>query len=203
MKEADQILFERHLKNELSSDEQTSFDRRLKEETSFRSSFDLFKEMNNYLDDKSNHQTAINTLNEVHQKATKKNKSFFYLSAFLAAVALIAILYSVKTKKENTRSSRQLALYEFPDNKGTRSLTPGATTQDSAIYYFDLRKFDLSIPLFKRILNSEPNNEIAHRYLAHNYFNLTNYSAAKVHASKIIHKEKEDSLLITILMDFR
>lgn len=109
----------------------------------------------------------------------KRNRLWFIILGVIFAV-LALLLYSLyESENADVQYATFMETYEFPENRGTRSAELISTKLDSAIYFFDLRRFGDSEKLIDEILISAPDNEDAIFYKAHLLFHRKELDQAK------------------------
>lgn len=207
MSEDNYILFERYLNGELNQEEARDFEQRLKDEDVFANAFEEYREMMGFLDEKVEKEDALDVLREVHgDVATTKSRivNIRFFRVAIASVLLILIgFFVVNEYKENKRVERIMAMYEFPPNKGGRSVDMAQTKLDSAIWYFDLRDFDNSEILFLEILEQDPTNQEANRYMGHISFLNEEFIGSREYFEKLNRYHKQDSITISLLENLK
>ena len=112
------------------------------------------------------------------EEENKKKSTWLWILTFLGT-ALMAWIFWPKADNEPTledRHERLMVQYVYPENRGTRSLSKAVTKLDSAIYLFDLRKFDNSRILFEQVLEKDSLNQDANFYMAHISFLNIDYN---------------------------
>lgn len=104
MEDQNYILFESYLSNELSDDEITAFELRLKTETEFNQSFNTYRELSSFLENKFENEEASNTFqnnlqnisnNYFNKEETisesKKSTKTFQLYKYAIAACVVAL----------------------------------------------------------------------------------------------------------------
>lgn len=204
MKEAQQILFDRYLSGSFSSTEKTDFESRLKSDGGLREEFELYQEMNVFLEDKKEKGSALEVLREVGrddwnkaQRLKKNNLALFVIPFLFVALGIAWFGYN---KAQKTKRHRiLLAEYEYPPNKGTRSLEIASTKLDSAIHYFDLRRMEESEKLFLEILAEDSMHQEGNRYMGHISFLKNKHKLSSNYLKKINRPSYEDSLILKLI----
>lgn len=107
------------------------------------------------------------------------NKWWIVIGILLMASIVYILFQQSKVNNSELKYAALYELYEFPENRGTRSGELVSTKLDSAIYYFDLRNFELSEDLIDQVLNESPNNDDAVFYKAHLLFHSRDLDAAE------------------------
>ena len=104
---------------------------------------------------------------EAEQKLNKpQRRNWLWLIVVLSVLALVSF-YLIEQNNKNKKHQELLAEYEFPPNRGTRSLDIATNKLDSAIHYFDLRRMAESEALFLEILEKDSMHQDANRYMGH------------------------------------
>lgn len=108
MKEDLQILFEQYISGAMTSSEKTTFETRLKSDEGFRREFDLYKEMDGFLDDMEKKGAALGVLREVGEevKAPKGNDGILWKVALgLLFMILIGLLITIFSREDSVPRS--------------------------------------------------------------------------------------------------
>ena len=106
----------------------------------------------------------------VKSKPKRFRLLFIILGLIFAVLAVLLLTLNKSEKVDDVQYATLLDSYEFPENRGTRSAELITTKLDSAIYYFDLRRFEDSEQLMDDILRTSPENRDAIFYKAHLLF---------------------------------
>ena len=116
MKEARQILFQNYLSDGLTSDEKKRFESQLASDSVFRMEFELYKEMNVFLEDRKDKGSALEVLREVggEVKAPQRNLGLLWKAALgLLLITLVGFLI-IKFNKDNSEPPAYAQLYVEP-----------------------------------------------------------------------------------------
>ena len=192
MKPKHQILYEKYLQDSLKEEARAAFEKRLAENVDFRREFELYQEMEGFVGERVEKGKALDVLREVgrerkggeaEQKLNKpQRRNWLWLLVVLGVLALVSF-YLIEQYNKNRKHQELLAGYEFPPNRGTRSLDIATTKLDSAIHYFDLRRMADSEKLFLEILEKDSMHQDANRYMGHISFLRKDYMKAKIRFS--------------------
>jgi hypothetical protein len=167
MKEERYLLFEQYLANELSADEQISFEKQLVEDTELASAFEIFKELNFHLENKFGNETEVNafkknleTVSAAHFK-TKKTKVIAFKPAQYAIAASVAVLVglfifqNINPDFEDYNNPEMASFLERADVNENLKLAQDA---------FNSKNYKAAIPYFEGVLKSNKSLEIQYFY---------------------------------------
>jgi len=168
MKPGDQILYEKYLQDTLKEEARAAFQKKLAEDADFRREFELYQEMEGFVGERVEKGKALDVLREVGRE-----------------------------RKEGEKEEL-LASYEYPPNRGTRSLDISTTKLDSAIHYFDLRRMAESEALFLEILKIDSLHQDANRYMGHISFLKGEYDESLFFLKNITLDSFDASLLVVL-----
>jgi len=218
MKASDQKIFRDYLSGKLSGTSLTNFELQLKQDTQFKSDFELYKSLEGFVEEKVSKEEALEILRDVGREERKDGKQtdisfgvnkkgeqilarrkMVGVGIFGLALLLCSLWYFIDQKKFAQRHNELLAMYKYPPISTTRSVEIPKTKLDSAIHYFGLRKMHKSEVLFLQILNTDSSHQVSLRRLAHINFLDKNYEQSRKYLHKINSLNKEDSILITLL----
>ena len=210
MKKAAQDLYRQYSTGELSGDALLAFEEQLKHDVVFREDFELYKGMESFVEERAKKGAALEVLRGVgrergaEEDVGKKNKfGSTKLLIWLIPLLIIWTLgawYANSKLQETRKHERMMAEYQYPPNRGTRSLEVASTKLDSAIHYFDLRRMAESEKLFLEILEQDSLHQDANRYMGHiSFLKERDYSVSFSYLNKIRNLNKSDSLLIETL----
>ncbi len=210
MKPEHQVLYEKYLQDTLKEEARAAFQKRLAEDADFRREFELYQEMEGFVGERVEKGKALDVLREVGrerkegEKEQKLNKpqrrNWLWLIAVLSVLALVSF-YLIEQNNKNRKHQELLASYEYPPNRGTRSLDISTTKLDSAIHYFDLRRMAESEVLFLEILKIDSLHQDANRYMGHISFLKGEYRKSKDLLAKLRNIKKTDQYLISISIE--
>ncbi len=208
MNEENQIIFERYLNNALTAEEETTFLARLEVDKTFKQDFELYKEMNGFLEEQVRHHDALDVLRDVHKEETSipelvPKRKTYWVWALIVVALLILTFYGYSVIKQTQRVNKIMAMYEFPPNSGVRSADMAQTKLDSAIWYFDLRDFDKSKKRFLDILEQDSTHQEANRYMGHIMFLEKEFDTSLEFFNKVNGKNRFDSMTISLLLDLQ
>ncbi len=204
-------LYRRYLAGELGGDQLLSFEQRLSEEVDFREDFELYKEMEGFVEERVKKMDALEVLRGVssEQKSRIKNPRNNVIVSnkllwFLIIPSLVGMFVAwLASSKMQEIKNRELIMaeYKYPPNKGTRSLEVAGTKLDSAIHYFDLRRMAKSEQLFLEILAIDSLHQDANRYMGHISFLKGADNKSKYYCSKLDRLIYQDSILLKLLLE--
>lgn len=116
MKEAQQILFERYLKSELSDSEKNNLESRLNSDSELKRDFEIYKEMNVFLEDKTSKGEALQVLRDVggEERIPVRSNGFWWKATLgLFFILLLGFIIN-KVSKDNSEPSSYAELYMEP-----------------------------------------------------------------------------------------
>ena len=188
MEEQDYMLFEDYLSNELSKEEIISFENRLKTDSKFKESLQLYKETSSFLEDKFENEENLaafkaniekiskasfnKTNTNQNKKGTKKTINYFLYSLSACVVLLFGIFMF------NQFSNPSYSDYA---NYGTISLTVRGNnnallqTAENAFNTKDFKKADEAL---KSLIVSDENNAELKLYRGIANVELSNFEVA-------------------------
>jgi len=207
MKPGDQILYEKYLQDTLKEEARAAFQKKLAEDADFRREFELYQEMEGFVGERVEKGKALDVLREVGrerkegEKEQKLNKpqrrNWLWLILGLGVLALVSF-YLIEQYNKDRKHQELLASYEYPPNRGTRSLDISTTKLDSAIHYFDLRRMAESEALFLEILKIDSLHQDANRYMGHISFLKGEYDESLFFLKNITLDSFDASLLVVL-----
>ncbi|MEX0997549.1 MAG: tetratricopeptide repeat protein [Flavobacteriaceae bacterium] len=173
MEDRDYILFEDYLTQSLTETERNAFEKRLDEDTAFREAFELYKETSAFLEHKFSDTTErdafkenLSKISSTHSVETKApSKKIRLLHPWkLAVAASIVVIVGVFYAQWFTTPVYQ----DFADYPQISLTVRGESNQikAEAENAFNAQNYQDALPLFKSLLETEPENTEIQLYLA-------------------------------------
>ena len=185
MEEQDYIVFEAYLANELSQEERTAFETKLKVDVEFKKAFNTYKELSAYLAHTLENETAselfksnLENISNTHFGKYKKQKTFFTLKPWQYAVAAsIVLLIGFFMFNQST------PVYSDYANYGTISLTVRGDNSElikTAEAAFNSKDFNKASKAFTELIALDTKNTELEFYRAIAYIELNEFDKADV-----------------------
>ncbi len=207
MKPEHQVLYEKYLQNRMEGGSREAFEKRLVEDAGFRREFELYQEMEGFVGERVEKGKALDVLRgvgrerkggEVELKLKKpQRRNWLWMILGLGVLTLVSF-YLIEQYNKDRKHQELLASYEYPPNRGTRSLDIATTKLDSAIHYFDLRRMAESEALFLEILEMDSLHQDANRYMGHIKFLEGEYEKSLFFLKNITLDSFDASLLVLL-----
>lgn len=188
MEDQDYILFESYLSNELSIDEEATFESRLKTEPKFNQAFNTYKELSCFLEHKFDKEAESNAFQENLKKISnnhfnnletiqekKSTSKTFHLFKY-AIAASVALLFGIFTFNQFTNPT-----YSDFANYDTISLTvrgDNAELLQTAETAFNNKNFVKAEDAFKNLIELDNENAELKLYRAISNIELNNFEIA-------------------------
>ncbi len=167
MNEERNILFGQYLENELSSEEKTNFEKQLSEDEEFASAFEIFKDLNLYLEHKFGNVTELNafkknlkSISKEHFK-TKKSKVVAFKPWQYGIAASVALLVGLFVFQNINPTFDD---YNNPENAYFTERGDVNESLKQAQDAFNAKNYKAAIPYFERVLKGNKSPEIQYFY---------------------------------------
>jgi hypothetical protein len=197
MNEERYILFGQYLENELSAEEKTIFEKQLAEDPEFASAFEIFRELNQHLENKFGNandlkafKKNLKSISKEHFK-TKKPKVVAFKPWQYAIAASIAILVglfvfqNINPSFDDYNNPEMATFIERGDVNENLKLAQDA---------FNAKNYKSAIPYFEAVLNSTKSPEIQYFYaislLEDNQFQKAETNLSELKSGTSIYKNK-------------
>lgn len=197
MDEERYILFENYLSNELSAEEKTNFEKQLVEDPELASAFEVYKELNQHLENKFGNEQELKafkknlkSISKEHFK-TKKPKVVAFKPWQYAIAASIAILVglfvfqNINPSFEDYDNPEMATFIERGDVNENLKLAQDA---------FNAKNYKTAIPYFEAILKVNKSPEIQYFYaislLEDNQFQKAETNLSEIKSGTSIYKNK-------------
>ena len=185
MNDQDYILFETYLKGELSREELTVFESRLKTDLEFNEAFNSYKEISSFLEYKFQNEEASNEFtknlekisNSYFNKVEIKNKGKTFQFYKYAIAASIILLFSVFIFNQFSNPT-----YSDFSNYDTISLTVRGDNDAAfkkAENAFNIKDFKNAKKAFTELINNDSNNSELKLYSAISSIELGDFASAE------------------------
>lgn len=197
MNEERYILFENYLSNELSAEEKTNFDKQLAEDPEFASAFEIFKELNQHLENKFGNANELKafkknlkSISKEHFKTKKPKVVAFkpWQYAIAASVAILVGLFvfqNINPSFEDYNNPEMATFIERGDVNENLKLAQDA---------FNAKNYKAAIPYFEAILKVNKAPEIQYFYavslLEDNQFQKAETNLSELKSGTSIYKNK-------------
>ena len=185
MEEQEYIQFDQYLLEELSTEERLSFEKRLESDTAFKNSFNTYKELSNFLENKFENEAETNAFQsnlesisskhfnkaETLSEAPKKSKIFRF--AQLAMAASVAIFLGVF-------AFNQLSNPTYSDYNSHEQMTVVRSEGNvkeiiQATKAFNNKEYEKANSLLGKVIENDPNNSELLLYYAITNLELDNF----------------------------
>lgn len=197
MNEERYIVFENYLSNELSAEEKMSFEKQLAEDPEFASAFEIYKELNQHLENKFGNEQELKafkknlkSISNEHFK-TKKSKVVAFKPWQYAIAASIAILVglfvfqNINPSFDDYNNPEMATFTERGDVNENLKLAQDA---------FNTKNYKGAIPHFEAVLKVEKSPEIQYFYavslLEDNQFQKAETNLLELKSGTSIYKNK-------------
>jgi len=201
-----QILFEGYLQSRLKSEALNEFKARLTEDNLFREEFELYKEMENFMQEHVDNKEAMSALQEVaaqerqgpvDQIKSGRNMKWIIL---VLVLGLTALLISIMGQGISDSKHKELmAMIYTNTSSSSRSVELPTATLEKGIHYFNLMRMEESKELFTTVLAQNPNDEVSNRYMAYILFSEREYKQSLNHLKKVKQLTAVDISLLDII----
>ena len=197
MNEERYILFGQYLDSELSAEEKTSFEKQLAEDSEFASAFEIFKELNQHLENKFGNANELKALkknlksvSKEHFKTKKPKVVAFkpWQYAIAASVAILVGLFvfqNINPSFEDYNNPEMATFIERGDVNENLKLAQDA---------FNAKNYKAAIPYFEAILKVNKSPEIQYFFavslLEDNQFQKAETNLSELKSGTSIYKNK-------------
>lgn len=161
------ILFDTYLAGELSPTEKLSFEAELKNDSDLHKEFELYKEMNDFLDEKTSHAKALESISNVRKdfsnsQPKKTTSNWMYILFGLILFALAAYFFMSNNKSSEPDFYAHYEAPIWPNERG------GSNELEKGVQLFLNGNSQEGIEKLKEISDQSPINNywIAEMYLA-------------------------------------
>lgn len=197
MNEERYILFENYLSNELSAEEKTNFEKQLVEDTEFASAFEIFKELNQHLENKFGNANELKafkknlkSVSKQHFKSKKPKVVAFkpWQYAIAASIAILVGLFvfqNINPSFDDYNNPEMATFTERGEMNENLKLAQDA---------FNTKNYKTAIPFFEAILKESKSPEIQYFYavslLEENQFQKAETNLSELKSGTSIYKNK-------------
>ena len=197
MNEERYILFGQYLDSELSAEEKTSFEKQLAEDSEFASAFEIFKELNQHLENKFGNANELKafkknlkSVSKEHFKTKKPKVVAFkpWQYAIAASVAILVGLFvfqNINPSFEDYNNPEMATFIERGDVNENLKLAQDA---------FNAKNYKAAIPYFEAILKVNKSPEIQYFFavslLEDNQFQKAETNLSELKSGTSIYKNK-------------
>ena len=197
MNEERYILFGQYLDSELSAEEKTSFEKQLAEDSEFASAFEIFKELNQHLENKFGNANELKafkknlkSVSKEHFKTKKPKVVAFkpWQYAIAASVAILVGLFvfqNINPSFEDYNNPEMATFIERGDVNENLKLAQDA---------FNAKNYKAAIPYFEAILKVNKSPEIQYFFavslLEDNQFQKAEVNLSELKSGTSIYKNK-------------
>lgn len=195
MQEQEYIQFDQYLLEELSTEERLDFEKRLESDTEFKKSFNTYKELSSFLENKFENEAETNAFkknlenisnahfNTTETVATQPKKSKVFRFAQLAMAASVAIFLGIFAFNQFSNPA-----YSDYNSHEPMTVTRG-NVKDliEATKAFNNQEFEKAHGLLKKVLDNDPDNSEVRLYYAITNIELDNYKIADTDLNKLIN----------------
>ena len=197
MNEERYIIFENYLSNELSAEEKTNFEKQLAQDSEFASAFEIFKELNQHLENKfgnanelKSFKKNLKSISKEHFK-TKKLKVVglkpwqYAIAASVAVLVGLFVFQNINPSFDDYNNPEMATFIERGDVNENLKLAQDA---------FNIKNYKSAIPYFEVVLNSKKSPEIQYFYavslLEDNQFQKAETNLLELKSGTSIYKNK-------------
>lgn len=197
MNEERYIIFENYLSNELSAEEKTNFEKQLSEDKELASAFEIYKELNQHLENKFGNEQELKafkknlkSISKEHFKAKKPKVVAFkpWQYAIAASIAILVGLFvfqNINPSFEDYNNPEMATFVERSDVNENLKLAQDA---------FNAKKYKAAIPHFEAVLKVNKSPEIKYFYaislLEDNQFQKAETNLSDLKSGTSIYKNK-------------
>jgi len=197
MNEERYIIFENYLSNELSAEEKTNFEKQLSEDKELASAFEIYKELNQHLENKFGNEQELKafkknlkSISKEHFKAKKPKVVAFkpWQYAIAASIAILVGLFvfqNINPSFEDYNNPEMATFVERSDVDENLKLAQDA---------FNAKKYKAAIPHFEAVLKVNKSPEIKYFYaislLEDNQFQKAETNLSDLKSGTSIYKNK-------------
>jgi predicted Zn-dependent protease len=197
MKEADYIQYDQYLFDELSVEERLGFEKRLESDLEFKKSFNTYKELSNFLENKFENEAETNSFkanlesisnahfnqNEVKTVAKKATKTVTLIKYLVAAsVALLFGIFAFNQFSNPTYSD-----YSTHEPMTTNRGEGNVKDLIEATKAFNSKDYNKANSLLEKVLEKDPDNSELQLYYAITNIELDNFKIADTELNKLIN----------------
>lgn len=175
------LLFEKYLTNNISKEDRVFFERKLKNDLSFKEEFNTYKDASSFLENKFKNEEKLNQFKENLQKISNKNftptkKKIFKIWRY-GAVASILLLAGIFFFNSNEKPS-----YDNFVNYNTIELTV-RNSQNNTLFKaekaYNSKDFTTAITFFNSLLKENPNNSEIQLYKGFSLIEINKFNKAQ------------------------
>ena len=197
MNEERYIVFDQYLANELSTEEIISFEKQLSEDQEFATAFEIFKELNQHLENKFGHEQELkvfkknlNSISAAQFRAKKSKVVAFkpWQYAIAASVAVLVGLFvfqNINPSFDDYNNPEMATFIERGDVNENLKLAQDA---------FNAKNYKAAIPYFEAILKVKKSPEIQYFYavslLEDNKFQKAETNLSELKSGTSVYKNK-------------
>ena len=172
----------------------------------FREEFELYKEIENFVQERVENKEAMSALQEVAAQERQgpvdqiKSGSNTKWIILVLALGLTALLISMMGQGISDSKHKELmAMIYTNTSSSSRSAERPTATLEKGIHFFNLRRMEESKELFTTVLAQNPNDEVSNRYMAYIFFSEREYKQSLNHLKKIKQLTAVDISLLCLL----
>lgn len=195
MQEQDYLQFDQYLLKELSTEERLDFEKRLESDSVFKESFNTYKELSSFLENKFEDETKTNafktnlkTISNAHFSKTetvavkpKKSKVFWFGQLAIAASVLLFLGVFVFNQFSNPTYS------DFNSHEPMTIVRGTVKDLIEATKAFNNEEYKKANTLLKKVLENDPENTEIQLYYAITNIELDNFNVADTELNKLIN----------------
>ncbi len=197
MNEERYIVFENYLSNELSDEEKTNFEKQLSGDPELASAFEIFKELNQHLENKFGNEQELKafkknlkSISKEHFKSKKPKvvglKPWQYaIAASVAILVGVFVFQNINPSFEDYNNPEMATFTERGDVNESLKLAQDA---------FNMKNYKAAIPHFETVLKENKSPEIQYFYavslLEDNQFQKAETNLSELKSGTSIYKNK-------------
>lgn len=197
MEEQDYILFDSFINGQLSAEDTLDFENRLENDSAFKNSFNIYKELSFFLENKFENEAEtdafkknLENISNTHfnktetiTQAPKKSKVFRYAQlAMAASVVLFLGIFAFNQFSTPTYS-------DFNAHEPMTIVRGEGSVKDliQATKAFNSKEYEKANALLKKVLENDPYNSELQLYYAITNIELDNFKIADTELNKLIN----------------
>ena len=196
MEEQDYILFDQYLLDELSAEERIAFEEKLKTNIEFNKSFNTYKELSSFLENKFENEAETNDfksnlehISNQHFNKTEtitevKKKTSIFRIGQLAMAASVVIFLGIFAFNQFSNPT-----YSDYNNHEPMTVVRDASVKEliEATKAFNNEEYEVANKLLKRVLDEDPENSELKLYYAITNIELDNFEVADENLNQLIN----------------
>ncbi|WP_299884992.1 hypothetical protein [uncultured Lacinutrix sp.] len=195
MEEQDYILFDQYLLEELSADERLVFEKRLDTDIEFKKSFNTYKELSNFLENKFENEEESNdfksNLERVSNKhfsktetpVDSKHKRGIFRIGQLAIAASVILFLGVFIFNQFSNPT----YLDYNSHEPMTVVRGNVKDLIEATKAFNNEEYEIANKLIKKVLDKDPENSELKLYYAITNIELDNYKVADENLNELIN----------------